>query len=169
MTDDVWGRNLSAIRLAVFDFDGVFSDNSVYVFEDGREAVRCTRADGIGLDKLRARGIELAVISTEVNPIVLARARKLKLRCESGVADKRKAIEALASEFKVPLAQTAFLGNDINDWPALEIVGFPAVVADAHPDVRDRVARRTQKPGGHGAVREFCDRVASAWDEANGR
>jgi YrbI family 3-deoxy-D-manno-octulosonate 8-phosphate phosphatase len=128
--------------------------------------VRCTRADGIGLDKLRARGIQLAVISTETNSVVQARARKLKLYCECGVADKRKAVEALAAALNVPLGQTAYLGNDINDLPALEIVGFPAVVADAHPDVRDRVARRTNESGGYGAVREFCDRVAEAYDEA---
>lgn len=157
---------LGAIRLVVFDFDGVMTDNTVYVFEDGREAVRCTRADGQGLDKLQRLGIELAVVSTETNPVVGARARKLRIRCAQACADKREAVMALASELGVSLAQTAFMGNDINDLPALRIVGFPVLVADAEPELDTFPAFRTERRGGHGAVREFCDLVALAHAEA---
>ena len=81
------------IRLVAFDFDGVFTDNMVYVFENGTEAVRCSRGDGIGLQKLRDLGIETVIISTESNPVVSARARKLKMRCIQDCADKRKTLE----------------------------------------------------------------------------
>ena len=67
------------VRLIAFDFDGVFTDNMVYVFEDGTEAVRCFRSDGIGLQKLKRAGIKTVIISTEANPVVSARARKLKM------------------------------------------------------------------------------------------
>ena len=77
------------IRLVAFDFDGVFTDNMVYVFENGSEAVRCFRSDGIGLQKLKQLGIETAIISTESNPVVSARARKLKIRCfNSGMCSR---------------------------------------------------------------------------------
>ncbi|MDX2499590.1 MAG: hypothetical protein QNL14_03675, partial [Deltaproteobacteria bacterium] len=80
---------LRRIRLVAFDFDGVFTDNMVYVFENGTEAVRCTRADGIGLQKLRQIGIDTIILSTEANPVVSARARKLKIDCVQNCQDKR--------------------------------------------------------------------------------
>lgn len=159
--DPVLGARLAAVRLVVFDFDGVFTDNAVWVFEDGREAVRCTRADGIGLDMLRRLGIALAIISTETNPVVSARARKLKLRCIQSCADKRAAVAELAAELGVALTETAFVGNDVNDLPALQVVGVPVVVADAHTDVLAHAVLRTHRPGGHGAVRELCDLIAA--------
>ena len=74
-------KTIQRIRLVAFDFDGVFTDNMVYVMQDGAEAVRCNRGDGIGLQKLTKLGLETVIISTESNPVVSARARKLKIRC----------------------------------------------------------------------------------------
>ena len=87
---------IRTIRLVAFDFDGVFTDNMVFVFEDGREAVRCTRSDGIGLSKLKSLGLEVVIISTETNPVVGARSRKLQIECVQSCADKRAALEDLA-------------------------------------------------------------------------
>jgi YrbI family 3-deoxy-D-manno-octulosonate 8-phosphate phosphatase len=145
------------IRLVAFDFDGVFTDNMVYVFEDGREAVRCFRSDGIGLHKLKKLGIETLIISTEANPVVSARARKLKIRCIQDCQDKRTVLEDIAREKNITLSQVAFVGNDINDLPCLECVGLPIVVQDAHQDVVSTARYQTKNPGGHGAVREVCD------------
>ena len=145
------------IRLIAFDFDGVFTDNMVYVFEDGSEAVRCFRSDGIGLQKLKKMGIESAIISTEANPVVSARARKLKIRCVQNCADKRKTLEDIAGETGISLAEVAFVGNDINDLSCLQCVALPIVVADAHRDVIPIALYQTQNPGGYGAVREVCD------------
>ena len=148
---------IQKIRLVAFDFDGVFTDNMVYVFEDGSEAVRCFRSDGIGLKKLKQLKIETVIISTESNPVVSARADKLKIRCFQNCEDKRKTLESLAQEMDISLAEIAFVGNDINDLPCLTCVGLPIVVHDAHPDVRSLAHYRTKAPGGHGAVREVCD------------
>ena len=148
------------IRLIAFDFDGVFTDNTVYVFEDGREAVRCSRADGIGLSKLKQLGIHTVIISTETNPVVTARARKLGLPCVQGVNDKRAALESVLREHGLSLEQAAFVGNDINDLPCLTAVRLPIVVQDAHPDVIPHALYRTTTHGGHGAVREVCDLFA---------
>ena len=145
------------IRLIAFDFDGVFTDNMVYVFEDGREAVRCSRGDGMGLQKLKRLGIETLIISTEQNPVVSARAQKLNIRCVQDCPDKRAELEKITQELGISLAQTAFVGNDINDRACLTCVGLPIVVQDAHPDVLPLARYRTQRPGGKGAVREICD------------
>lgn len=150
------------LGLLVFDFDGVFTDNAVYVSEDGSETVRCSRSDGLGLSRLRtASRIELMVLSTEENPVVGARCRKLKLACVQGVPDKAARLAALASERGVPLARVAYVGNDINDAGCLRIAGLPIVVADALPEVRPLARLRTTVPGGHGAVREICDSFCS--------
>jgi 3-deoxy-D-manno-octulosonate 8-phosphate phosphatase (KDO 8-P phosphatase) len=164
MNSDLVAR-FRQLRLVVFDFDGVFTDNSVWVFEDGREAVRCTRADGIGLSKLKALGVETAIISTEKNPVVGHRARKLGIRCIQACDDKRVAVIELAGELSIPLQHVAFVGNDLNDLPACEAVGFPIAVADAHPDMVGTTLWRTQRQGGHGAVREVCDLIAQLHGE----
>jgi YrbI family 3-deoxy-D-manno-octulosonate 8-phosphate phosphatase len=148
---------ISKIRLIAFDFDGVFTDNMVYVSENGTESVRCYRSDGIGLQKLRRLGIEMMIISTEANPVVSARARKLKIRCIQNCQDKRAELEKIAVEMGITLDSVAFVGNDINDQSCLECVGMPIVVQDAFPEVIPLARYQTQKRGGHGAVREICD------------
>lgn len=145
------------VRLVAFDFDGVFTDNTVYVSQDGTETVRCSRRDGLGLDKLRRLGVETVIVSTEPNPVVSARARKLKIRCFQDCADKRATLEGIAREIGITLAEIAFVGNDINDLPCLTSVGLPIVVHDSHEDVLTLGRYRTRTPGGHGAVREICD------------
>jgi len=151
------------IRLIAFDFDGVFTDNAVYVFEDGREAVRCTRSDGIGLSKLEALGIATVIISTEPNPVVSTRSRKLKIECIQNCQDKRRALDQVVQKMGLVLEQVAFVGNDINDLPCLNSVGLPIVVRDAHPDVVANAYYQTKLAGGHGAVREVCDLFDMLW------
>jgi 3-deoxy-D-manno-octulosonate 8-phosphate phosphatase (KDO 8-P phosphatase) len=153
---------LSTIRLIAFDFDGVFTDNTVYVTEDGVESVRCWRSDGLGLSRLRSVGVQAVIISTEVNPVVSMRAEKLKLPCEQGVEDKARAILLTCAKLNISPEQTMFVGNDVNDIPAFKSVNFPVAVSDAHPEISPFVLYRTQKPGGMGAVREICDLVYNA-------
>jgi 3-deoxy-D-manno-octulosonate 8-phosphate phosphatase (KDO 8-P phosphatase) len=145
------------IRLVAFDFDGVFTNNMVYVLEDGSEAVRCFRSDGIGLQKLKELGIETVIISTEANPVVSARAHKLNIACVQNCQDKRSALQEIAREKDIALDQIAYVGNDINDLACLECVALPIVVHDAHRDILATARYQTKRPGGHGAVREICD------------
>ena len=150
-------ERIRAIRLVAFDFDGVFTDNTVYVLRDGSEMVRCFRGDGLGLRKLEQAGIETVIISTETDPVVSARSRKLGIRCIQGCEDKKGALETIVKEMGISMAQVAFLGNDINDLSCLTSVGLPMVVQDAHPDVLPHARYQTIRQGGHGAVREICD------------
>ncbi len=150
-------EHIRTVRLVAFDFDGVFTDNMVYVFQDGSEAVRCFRGDGLGLRKLERLGIATVIISTETNPVVTARSRKLGIRCVQGCEDKQVVLESIARELGLSLTQIAFVGNDVNDLPCLTSVGLPIVVRDAHPDVIPYARYQTQTSGGYGAVREICD------------
>jgi YrbI family 3-deoxy-D-manno-octulosonate 8-phosphate phosphatase len=158
-------ERLRAVRLLAFDFDGVFTDNTVYVFEDGREAVRCYRGDGLGLQRLRRLGLPAVIISTETNPVVTARSRKLGLRCVQGVSDKRGVLEELVAELGLSLEQVAYVGNDVNDLPCLTCVGLPIIVQDAQAELLPLAAYRTTRPGGQGAVREVCDLLAGMLEE----
>lgn len=155
--DEGLAERIRAIKLIAFDFDGVFTDNTVWVFDDGSEAVRGSRADGIGLRKLDRLHVSTVVISSETHPIVAIRAEKLRVRCMQSCREKRPVLERLAGEARVSLDEVAFVGNDANDRDCLLAVGLPIVVADAHADVRALGRYRTRAPGGHGAVREVCD------------
>ncbi len=152
------------IKMMAFDFDGVFTDNRVIVSQDGSEAVRCNRSDGIGLQAVRSRGIATLVISTEVNPVVSARCKKLDMTCFQGCDDKVKVLQEQASKLGVTLDEVSFLGNDVNDIECLKIVGLPACVADSHSDVTGYAIYTTRLPGGAGAVREMCDFIVKAKD-----
>ena len=153
---------LATVELVAFDFDGVFTDNTVQVSQDGVESVRCWRSDGLGLSRLRVLGILLFIVSTETNPVVTVRANKLKLQCRQGVDDKAEAILDICREFGIDPRRVMFVGNDINDIPAFHSVGIPVAVADAYPEVYPHVLARTTRPGGGGAVREVCDWVYQA-------
>jgi YrbI family 3-deoxy-D-manno-octulosonate 8-phosphate phosphatase len=150
--------------MMAFDFDGVFTDNRVIVSQDGSEAVLCNRSDGLGLDAVRSRGVTTLVISTEVNPVVSARCKKLKLTCFQGCDDKVKVLEEQANKLGITLEDVAYLGNDINDIECLKRVGLPACVSDSHSDVTEFALYITKLPGGAGAVRELCDFIAKAKD-----
>lgn len=165
-------RSLSDVRLLALDFDGVLTDNSVYVFEDGREAVRCSRADGIGIQRLKALGVEVIVISSEANPVVAARCAKLGVLSWHGRKDKLAVLWAHCALNKVPLTHVAYLGNDVNDLDCLRAVGFPFVVDDVEPssmlELNPQPLWLTRR-GGRGAVRELCDMITAAKQHASAR
>jgi 3-deoxy-D-manno-octulosonate 8-phosphate phosphatase (KDO 8-P phosphatase) len=150
---------LSSVKLIAFDFDGVFTDNTVYVTQDGVESVRCWRSDGLGLNRLKIVGVQVLIISTEANRVVTARANKLQISCKQGVEDKAAAILETCTELEVSPEHTMFVGNDINDIPAFKCIKVPVAVADAYPEVLPYVLFSTEKPGGFGAVREVCDLI----------
>ena len=147
----------------IFDFDGVFTDNRVYVFQDGREAVACNRSDGYGISMLRKTNIPLLVLSAEENPVVAARCRKLSIECIHGVKDKLPALREWLAARKLNIQRAVYVGNDINDLECLAAVGFPVAVADAFPPVKAVAKLVLQASGGDGAVREVCDLILAGY------
>jgi 3-deoxy-D-manno-octulosonate 8-phosphate phosphatase (KDO 8-P phosphatase) len=156
---------LERVRLAIFDFDGVFTDNRVYVNERGEEALAFSRSDGLGLRRLDEVGVQYLIVSMEQNPIVGARAQKLRVECVQGVDDKLAVVRERAAAVGVSLERAAYMGNDINDADCLRAVGLPVVPADAWPEVQPLAHWVLSRPGGAGCVREFCDAV---WEAQRG-
>jgi 3-deoxy-D-manno-octulosonate 8-phosphate phosphatase (KDO 8-P phosphatase) len=156
------GPLLERVRLAVFDFDGVFTDNRVWVNEQGEETLAFSRSDGLGLRRLEEVGVRPLIVSTEQNPIVSARAGKLQLDCVQGVEDKLAVLHEHTGKLGVALEDTAYIGNDINDAACLRAVGVPVVPADAWPEVKPLARWVLSRAGGTGCVREFCDAVWEA-------
>lgn len=152
-------EELRSVSLVVFDFDGVFTDNAVYVDESGIESVRCSRSDGLGLQRLRDVGVQTLILSTETNSVVGKRAAKLRVECLQGVSDKRAALEKLLEERGIPANSVMFVGNDINDVGAFGLVGIAVGVADSYPEIIPHLNCRTSRNGGQGAVREVCDHI----------
>jgi YrbI family 3-deoxy-D-manno-octulosonate 8-phosphate phosphatase len=149
------------VQLVVFDFDGVMTDNAVYVNQHGEETVRCSRSDARGLRLLDEVGVVYWVLSGEANPVVAARCQKIHIPCLYGVEDKTEPLQQLAREAGVPLQHVAYVGNDWNDVPCLSRVGVPIVVADAYEEAASVARYQTLRPGGHGAVREVGAWIAA--------
>ncbi|MFJ2032097.1 N-acetylneuraminate synthase family protein [Streptosporangium sp. NPDC087985] len=150
------------VDAVITDFDGVHTDDRAYIDQDGREMVAVSRSDGMGIALLRRSGVKLMIMSTEHNPVVAARARKLGVPVLQGLTDKRTVLrDWLAIEGLDP-ARVAYVGNDVNDLGPMGEVGWPVTVPDAHPRVRAAARTMLTRPGGAGAVRELCDRVLAA-------
>jgi YrbI family 3-deoxy-D-manno-octulosonate 8-phosphate phosphatase len=150
-----------SIKAVIFDFDGVFTDNSVYVSSDGHEQVACSRADGIGLKMLRQSGVYTAILSTETNSVVSQRASKLETLCFHGVGRKIEKLLEISRSQGFDLNEVVYVGNDLNDLECMAAVGIPIAVADAHPDIKRTAKYVTSERGGSGAVREVCELIAS--------
>ncbi len=147
------------IELVVLDFDGVLTDNRVWVDGEGRESIAAHRGDGWGVARLREHGVEVMVLSAEKDPVVAARCRKLGVPAIQGVVEKAEALRGLLAERGTDPARVVYLGNDVNDVPCFGVVGCAVVVADAHPAAAAEADRVLRTSGGHGAVRELCDLI----------
>lgn len=153
--------DLSKIKFLIFDFDGVFTNNKVIVDENGKESVICDRSDGIGLSRAISGGLKACIVSTEVNKVVSSRGKKLNISVYQGVENKLQLIKELISRENFTPEETLFVGNDINDIPAMKYVGVSAGPADSYPEVKDICTLILTKNGGYGAVREICDMICN--------
>ncbi|MBZ6228271.1 N-acylneuraminate cytidylyltransferase [Streptomyces olivaceus] len=144
------------IDAVVLDFDGTQTDDRVLIDSDGREFVSVHRGDGLGIAALRRSGLTMLILSTEVNPVVAARARKLKLPVLHGIDRKDLALKQWCEEQGIAPERVLYVGNDVNDLPCFALVGWPVAVASAHDAVRGAARAVTTVPGGEGAVREVA-------------
>lgn len=152
----------SKVELLVLDFDGVLTDDRVWVSEQGLESVAANRKDGYGIARLKERGVEVIVLTRETNPVVAARCEKLGIAAIQGVRDKGARLGEMLRERQIDPARSVYLGNDVNDLPCFPLVGCAVAVADAHPKVLTAADRRLSQRGGYGAVRELCELLLSA-------
>ncbi|MGW6524048.1 cytidylyltransferase domain-containing protein [Streptomyces sp. NPDC054962] len=144
------------IDAVVLDFDGTQTDDRVLIDSDGREFVSVHRGDGLGIAALRRAGLRMLILSTEQNPVVAARARKLKLPVLHGIDRKDLALKQWCEEQGIAPERVLYVGNDVNDLPCFALVGWPVAVASAHDVVRGAARAVTTLPGGDGAIREIA-------------
>lgn len=171
MVDPVIARR---IRLVGFDVDGVMTDGGVYIGRAGDENVELKRfdiQDNVGLKLLRAAGIRVVIVSGRYSPATELRARELSVDevVQDDAARKLPAFESLLVEHAVSMDEAAFVGDDLPDIPVLRRVALPVAVANAVAEVQAVAGHVTRAPGGHGAVREFCEdllRARGEWDSA---
>jgi N-acylneuraminate cytidylyltransferase len=149
------------IELIICDFDGVITDNRVWVDQDGTEAVAAYRSDSVRVKDLRAIGIDVMILSSEPNRVVEARARKMGVEAIHGIAlhDKGRVMREVLERKNIPAENVIFVGNDINDLPCFEVAGWSVAVADAYPEVIAAADHVLNRAGGHGALRELCDLI----------
>jgi N-acylneuraminate cytidylyltransferase len=150
------------VRLLVLDFDGVLTDNRVWVNEEGREQIAANRSDGLGFKMLKETGIAAAVISMEQSPVVAKRCEKLGIPYRAGIENKQQVLKELIDENGLTSENVIYIGNDTNDLPCFPVAGFAVAVANSHPDVLRRADLRLNNKGGHGAVRELVDLILAS-------
>jgi YrbI family 3-deoxy-D-manno-octulosonate 8-phosphate phosphatase len=151
--------NIANIDVIILDFDGVLTDNYVYIDENGAESVRCSRGDGLAFDVLRKLNKPVYILSTEKNKVVNERAKKLNIKSFNGVNNKAKALSALVKENDYLLDKTVYVGNDVNDYLAMSLCGYSICPADSHKDIKDISTIILKSSGGNGVVREILEDV----------
>ena len=157
----------SRVRLAVFDVDGVMTDGRLWYGEDGHELTAFHVHDGLGLKRLLANGIEVAVITARISRTVTERMADLGVaHVYQGQADKLACFRTLLGALGLTPEQSAYTGDDLPDLAVICEAGLGVAVADAHPWVRERARWRTRRGGGEGAVREVCDLLLGAQGRA---
>jgi 3-deoxy-D-manno-octulosonate 8-phosphate phosphatase (KDO 8-P phosphatase) len=151
------------VRALIMDVDGVLTDGGLYYTEHGDELKRFDVRDGQGLVLLRQAGILTAIVTGKRTTLVARRADELGIaEVHQGVTDKAATVTALLARHGVPPPAACYVGDDINDLPALALVGIAIAVADAVPIVRRAAHYITRAPGGRGAIREVCDLILAA-------
>jgi len=152
-----------AVRLAIFDVDGVMTDGTIYMSAQGEALKAFNILDGHGLKMLRAAGIATAIISGRTSEAVTRRAAELDIgHVVQGSTDKSAAFDKLLASLEVQAAACAFVGDDVPDLVVMRRCGFAVAVANAHDTVKSEAHYVTRASGGKGAVREFCDLVLQA-------
>jgi len=158
---------LSQINVLFLDFDGVLTDGYVYVDEDGKETVRCSRRDSLGLGMLKAAGVSVVVVSKERNPVVAERCKKLMIKCFYGIDNKAAFLRGYLERWRVLPENAVYMGDDINDLEAMKVVGAPIAVNNAVDEIKKIALYVTKKNGGEGAVREVCDLILKAKERSS--
>ncbi|MFJ8376126.1 cytidylyltransferase domain-containing protein [Streptomyces sp. NPDC094461] len=147
---------LDDVDAVVLDFDGTQTDDRVLIDADGREIVAVHRGDGLGIAALRKTGMPLLILSSEQNPVVAARAHKLRIPVLHGIDRKDLALKQWCDEQSIAPERVLYVGNDVNDLPCFALAGWPVAVANAHDSVRAAARAVTTTPGGSGAIREIA-------------
>lgn len=151
------------VRLLILDVDGVLTDGSLFLGDGGEQYKAFHSRDGHGMRMAQQGGLELAILTGRNSEVVLHRMRDLGVRhLLQGRRDKGEALKELLGQTGFAPEQSAFVGDDVVDLPAMRRVALGIAVADAHPLVLEHADWHTRERGGRGAVREVCETLLAA-------
>lgn len=145
----------NSISLIVYDFDGVMTNNTAIVSEDGVESVTVNRSDGLAVEIIKSRGIPQLILSKEGNKVVSARAAKLDIPVIHGANDKKKILIDYCRNNSIDITKVVYIGNDLNDVPVMMTVGYPMAPQDAYSEAKEVAKFIIPVAGGNGVVREL--------------
>lgn len=149
--------NSKKIKLILYDFDGVMTDNKVVMDQFGNESVIVNRSDGLAIAEINRKNIQQMIISTEKNPVIQKRAEKLNIPFLSSVKNKKREVQRILKQSGIKRDEVMFIGNDINDLEAMKFVGYPVSPNDAHIKINNISKIVTKSKGGEGVIRELLD------------
>jgi 3-deoxy-D-manno-octulosonate 8-phosphate phosphatase (KDO 8-P phosphatase) len=162
MTQDAIER-ARAIKLVIFDVDGIMTDGTLYLADDGQEYKGFNSLDGHGLKMLKSTGVELGIITGRNSQVVVHRARNLGItHLHQGAHDKLLVYRQLLGDLGLGPEQTAFMGDDVVDLPVMRRAGLAIAVPAAPELVKAHSHYVTRREGGRGAVREACEFIMRA-------
>jgi len=162
MPSDIQNK-AAAIKLVVFDVDGVMTDGRLYFSSLGDEVKAFNVKDGLGIKLLQEAGIATAIITGRTSQLVIKRATDLGItHLQQGREDKVMALKELLEKIDLPIESVAYMGDDLPDLAAIRYAGLGATVADALPIVVEHADWQAKYNGGEGAVRELCEMILSA-------
>lgn len=151
------------IKLVVFDVDGVLTDGSLFVGDDGQEYKAFHAKDGLGMKMLQRSGVEIGIITARTSQVVLHRMQNLGIEhVYQGKLEKLPAFEELVNKLGLSFEQTAYVGDDVVDLPVMRQAGLAIAVQDAHPIAKQHAHWQTPHAGGRGAARDVCDMIMEA-------
>lgn len=156
-------KKAARVKLVIFDVDGVLTDGSLYIDDNGIESKAFYSRDGLGMKMIQDTNVKLAVITGRTSELVLHRMRNLGItHVHQGQSDKLPTFELLKSELQLENNEIAFVGDDVVDLPVMKQVGLSIAVQDAHPLVIQQAHWRTPSVGGRGAARDVCELIMDA-------
>ncbi|MCK5336289.1 MAG: HAD-IIIA family hydrolase [Gammaproteobacteria bacterium] len=159
----------SRIKLVIFDVDGVLTDGSLFLSDDGQEYKAFNSKDGFGMRLLQDAGIDIGIITGRESMLVKLRMKELGISYVlQGRREKGPALDEMMETTGLTLEQIAYVGDDVVDLPIMSRVGFSIAVQDARPIVKKHAHWITQSPGGRGAGRDVCELILEAhgkWDD----
>jgi 3-deoxy-D-manno-octulosonate 8-phosphate phosphatase (KDO 8-P phosphatase) len=151
--------DINEVDVVIFDFDGVLTDNFVYLNDSGEEWVKCSRSDGLAFDVLRKLSKFVFILSTEKNKVVSERAKKLKVEVIQSIDNKLEAINFIMKQSNSSLDRTLYIGNDLNDYNIMKLCAHTACPSDSHVLIKDISKFVLNSRGGDGVAREIIEVV----------
>ena len=149
--------NIRDVECFLIDFDGVLTDNRVFLTDSGEESVACSRADGLAFDVLRKLEVNAFIFSTETNPVAIRRAEKLQIEALVSLQDKKTSLIKLVDKMEYDLKKIVYVGNDLNDYEAMLMCGLRVCPSDAHPQIQEIADVVLRTAGGYGVMRDILE------------